>query len=281
MEKIMRARTSRYWTVRVSTRRHGHGFTLIELLVAISIITLLIAMMLPLLTTARDAAKQTLCKSQMRQHGIALDMYRYDNDRFFPGHYDDMDPPNAGHNRPYTYRLGPYINHPITDRSSTPDGHGTANLNTGNTGRHIFYCPGALLLTPQDFDADYFMAAQDAIMWGPDWDTHVHTYGLTSFLGFVLNYDDAYRAADPVTNSFVHDLANNQEHDSPSAAFFAMDGALQSRIDYASPNIRYRHGQQRSTNILFIDGHVKDMTRERVEPLLLDDTFASRGNTVR
>lgn len=52
-----------------------HAFTLIELLVVLSIISLLIAILLPVLSTARAAAQATLCGSNQRQIAIALSTY--------------------------------------------------------------------------------------------------------------------------------------------------------------------------------------------------------------
>ena len=56
-------------------RRTQLGFTLIELLVVISIIALLIALLLPALRSARDTARNAVCKSNLRQAGIASTMY--------------------------------------------------------------------------------------------------------------------------------------------------------------------------------------------------------------
>ncbi len=69
----------------VTPRRFQRGgFTLIELLVVISVITLLIALLLPALSKARDAANAAVCMSQVRQIGLALTAYCEDHKGWLP-----------------------------------------------------------------------------------------------------------------------------------------------------------------------------------------------------
>lgn len=60
------------------------GFTLIELLVVIAIITILVSMLMPALSKARDKSKSIKCLANLKQMGTALGMYINDNSDYVP-----------------------------------------------------------------------------------------------------------------------------------------------------------------------------------------------------
>ena len=61
-----------------------HGFTLIELLVVVAIIALLVSILIPSLTQARESAIRALCSSNQHQIVLGLTLYTADYQGKFP-----------------------------------------------------------------------------------------------------------------------------------------------------------------------------------------------------
>lgn len=81
---------------RVRPRQRDAGFTLIELLVVIAIIAILASLLLPVLSTARAAAKTTACQNNLKQLAMWAIDYTTSNDDILPA-LGTNDPNNLSH----------------------------------------------------------------------------------------------------------------------------------------------------------------------------------------
>jgi prepilin-type N-terminal cleavage/methylation domain-containing protein len=118
-------------------RLSRRAFTLVELLVVIAIIGILIAMLLPAIQAAREAARRNTCLNNIRQLSIASQTHQ-DAHKKMPdaGHnYDDSDnPPPERDKWGWNYQIAPFIEYAETHKN-------TNNAEVRKTVVPIFYCP--------------------------------------------------------------------------------------------------------------------------------------------
>lgn len=123
-------------------RRRG-GFTLIELLVVMAIISLLIALLLPALSRAREAARDTQCRSNSRQIAAGVIAYTVD--------HDGLIHPRRNWGR----WIDPTYPNQMIDPAHSEAYWGVAYARYMNNIKQVFNCPSAQDADPANADGPF------------------------------------------------------------------------------------------------------------------------------
>ncbi len=128
-------------------RNRQAAFTLIELLVVIAIIAILAAILFPVLSRARDAAKKTASINNAKQHGLAHLMYAGDaDDLFAPGIDENQRVNNVDVTGTWISRIQPYAkNYDIFISPNAANQRRPVLTGTGLTSGGSLYSYGAAM----------------------------------------------------------------------------------------------------------------------------------------
>jgi prepilin-type N-terminal cleavage/methylation domain-containing protein/prepilin-type processing-associated H-X9-DG protein len=269
----------------MNARSHRRAFTLIELLVVIAIIAILAAILFPVFAQAKAAAKKTVCLSNMKQLGLATQMYLGDNnDQFFSGNTCKDPMPgsdtSAGsgdwgkHYWPFLLKV--YIQK-----------KGPANLD-GQSG-DVYTCPSSRFTTELDgfdnFAANRYCRASDFRPFAESLGLKRDSSGNYPYF---INYGVNEHVADEWPNQsswadpsgsylYMESVQQEVEGDELWKLLTVNAGSTYTEADTLSSNNldrqkRFPHGD--GGNFTYIDGHAKYMRYSVDETLRANEGYA-------
>jgi prepilin-type processing-associated H-X9-DG protein/prepilin-type N-terminal cleavage/methylation domain-containing protein len=275
-------------------RTAATGFTLVELLVVIGIIAILISVLLPTLGRAREAAKTTQCLSNLRQLGLALQMYLSETRYIVPAAYfHNSDPGQKNHETWATiFMNGNYVKGVPTAKLDNPliPALGSSQ---GPVISGVFFCPnGRTELTSNAANPlspyDGLGASGYRVQSKTSWKVLDVWYGINaatqqSAEPGVAGYKELPCRTIPQTFNGKPDwrLIRATQIRKAAELVFLYDGLWMNASIGNTPDGAYRinarHNNRRFTNLLFFDGHAASYHRDNLPKSRLDFTLEKLG----
>jgi prepilin-type N-terminal cleavage/methylation domain-containing protein/prepilin-type processing-associated H-X9-DG protein len=214
------------------------GFTLIELLVVIGVIAILVSLLLPALASAKDKVRRASCLSNLRQVGIAVHLYADDQGGAIP--FGPIAPPFTSPASFYPSTGTPTSL--LSLQSGAPVGLGLLLGYYLADAPRVLFCPGS----DQPLDANTELARVGKTQ---AQGSYYYRHG-----GNTRLFDDATEHLGS-TQHRLYQMGNNRLGQPIRA--LALDTQFLVPDTLESFNIKPRtHHQQKSVNILFVDGRV-------------------------